>query len=127
SGSNEIRPSPVDRWAEPLDAATARVLVADLASRLPKARVSRFPDIGTPSPDAQVSVEVRRFEGDGEGHAVLWARWEVREGSTRGSGAAQEARLARPAPSASAADLAREMSAALADLSGEIAAALAGR
>ena len=62
-----------DWWGEPLDAMLTRVLVQDLAQRLPQATV--FADNGAVSatPDATLEVNVQRFDQGREGEVVLLA------------------------------------------------------
>ena len=66
-----------DRWAAPLYDMLPRVLVEDLALRLPSDRIVSFPEIGDASFDYRVAVQVSRFDVDATGEATLAARWQL--------------------------------------------------
>jgi uncharacterized lipoprotein YmbA len=65
-----------DQWAAPLYDMLPRVLVEDLALRLPSDRVVAFPqsDAGF---DYRIAVDVSRFDVDATGAATLAARWQL--------------------------------------------------
>ena len=54
-----------------------RVLVDDVASRLPSDRVVAFPQVGDASFDYRIAVDVGRFDVDATGEATLAARWQL--------------------------------------------------
>ena len=65
-----------DHWAAPLYDMLPRVLVEDLALRLPSDRVVALPqsDAGF---DYRIAVDVSRFDVDATGAATLAARWQL--------------------------------------------------
>jgi uncharacterized protein len=66
-----------DQWAAPLYDMLPRVLVDDVASRLPSDRVVAFPQVGDASFDYRIAVDVGRFDVDETGEATLAARWQL--------------------------------------------------
>jgi uncharacterized protein len=81
TGENEVQFRDYRRWAEPLDAAVARVLRTRLLASPDVAQVYTEPFPGDQERDFDVSVEVRRFEGSvspqGKYSASLSAAIEV--------------------------------------------------
>ena len=74
---NEVLYAEYDRWAEPLDAGIARVLVENLSLLLGTARIDVFP-WKSPSPaDYQVRIMLLKFNGEPGGQAELKARWSL--------------------------------------------------
>ena len=73
----QLRPSELDRWAEPLGDAVTRVLSENLSTLLASERVVRYPWRPTTPIDYQVTVDVLRFDADAKGEAVLTASWSV--------------------------------------------------
>ena len=71
-----------DHWAAPLYDMLPRVLVEDVALRLPSDRVVAFPQIGDASFDYRIAVDVSRFDVDATGEATLAARWQLYARST---------------------------------------------
>ena len=63
TGANEVEFKDYRRWAEPLDAAIARVLRASLLASPGVAQVQAEPFPFDQQRDFDVSIEVRRFEG----------------------------------------------------------------
>ncbi len=76
-GANAVRLGANDQWAGPLDDMLPRLLVEDLAARLPGDRVVGFPRTDAPAFDRRVAVDVSRFDVDEAGNAVLVAQWQV--------------------------------------------------
>ena len=66
-----------DQWAAPLYDMLPRVLVEDVALRLPSDRVVAFPQVGDASFDYRIAVDVSRFDVDATGAATLAARWQL--------------------------------------------------
>ena len=66
-----------DHWAAPLYDMLPRVLVEDVALRLPSDRVVAFPQVGDASFDYRIAVDVSRFDVDATGAATLAARWQL--------------------------------------------------
>lgn len=118
-----IESSRYERWAEPLDAAVARVLASDL-SFLTGARVVPHPWFGSAAPDARVRIRFERFELEERRQAVLSATWSLEDGS----GAVlheRQSHLVRALDDPGGATAAGELSRALAELAEEITAAWA--
>lgn len=63
-----------DYWAAPLQDMVPRILVADLAARLPADRIDSFPEL---SSDYRITVDIDRFDTDASGLATLTARWRI--------------------------------------------------
>jgi uncharacterized lipoprotein YmbA len=72
-----VRLATFDNWAGPLADMLPRVLVEDLALRLPGDRVAGFPQVSGSSFDYRVAVDVLRFDVDTGGTAMLVANWQV--------------------------------------------------
>jgi uncharacterized lipoprotein YmbA len=66
-----------DHWAAPLYDMLPRVLVEDVALRLPSDRVVAFPQVSDASFDYRIAVDVSRFDVDATGEAMLAARWQL--------------------------------------------------
>ena len=121
--SGEIAVSDTERWAEPLHEGLARVLDENLAALLGTQRIVRFPWPASLAPDAQVAVEVLRFDAGPGASLRLEARWSVR---ARGGETVVEPSLTRiEVPSGNSADQrVRAHSEAASRLAREIASAL---
>jgi uncharacterized lipoprotein YmbA len=72
------------RWAAPLKSEIPRVIASQLASLLPKARVTTSPQRAVEIPDYRVQVDVQRFESTLAGSAVIEAAWIVRPREGKG-------------------------------------------
>jgi uncharacterized protein len=66
-----------DHWAAPLYDMLPRVLVEDVALRLPSDRVVAFPQVSDASFDYRIAVDVTRFDVDATGEATVAARWQL--------------------------------------------------
>jgi uncharacterized lipoprotein YmbA len=110
-------------WGEPLDALINRVLVEELAQRLPGSTV--FADNGAIStpPDATVEVNVQRFDMDRSASVLLLAQVAV---SGRATGSRGLSISVVPADGTTGA-LVAAMSAALGQMADRVAGLLAGR
>ena len=75
--------SDVDRWAEPLDSAFARVLSEDLSRLLGTQRIVAYPWYQSNRVDYQVECNVIRFETDSSGGSQLHAQWSIRDGARK--------------------------------------------
>lgn len=69
--------SSFDQWAAPLNDMLPRVLVEDMAQRLPADRVVSFPEVSGPSFDYRIAVSINRFDVDANGMATLVAHWQI--------------------------------------------------
>ena len=70
AGGTRLRVAGNDWWGEPLRVMLRRVLVADLAQRLPGADVLADEGPIAAHPDAEVEVDVQRFDRDASGGDV---------------------------------------------------------
>jgi hypothetical protein len=124
SGINKIDVAEYDRWAEPLDAMTRRVLAEDLTTLLPDSRVvaSRQPAMPI---DQTLVVEVARFDADNAGRVIFEAQWFVFAGRNPVPRLSRRATIEEPAASGESEAVVAAMSKALARFAREIAAALA--
>jgi uncharacterized protein len=73
--------SDVDRWAEPLDSAFARVLSENLSRLLGTQRMVTYPWYKSTRVDYQVECNVIHFETDSSGGSHLHAQWTIRDGA----------------------------------------------
>ena len=64
-------------WAAPLQDMIPRVLVTDLAMRLPADRVESFPQALGSGGDYRIAVDIAQFDVDANGLATLAARWQI--------------------------------------------------
>jgi uncharacterized lipoprotein YmbA len=71
--------SDVNRWAEPLDSAFARVLSEDLSRLLGTQRIVTYPWYQSNRVDYQVECNVIHFETDSNGGSQLHAQWSIRD------------------------------------------------
>ena len=112
-----------DWWGEPLDSMLSRVLVQELAQRLPQSTVYGENGAITAAPDATVELNVQRMDADRNGTVVLLALAAVtlQDHVTQ----ARNLRFAVPTPSAGTAGLVAAMSTAVGDLADAIATMLA--
>jgi uncharacterized lipoprotein YmbA len=65
-------------WAAPLQQRFPQVLVADMQTQMPFARVVAFPPLMPTPADVQIEVDVQQFDIDVAGTAVLIANWRLR-------------------------------------------------
>jgi uncharacterized lipoprotein YmbA len=76
SGLNKVRVLEYDRWAEPLDSMTYRILSENLAARLginPSASASQ-------TNEHRIAVAIEEFDADDTGNVSLKAIWTARIG-----------------------------------------------
>lgn len=123
-GANAVQLGAYDQWAGSLDDMFPRVLVEDLAARLPGDRVVGFPRIEKVAFDQRVSVDVTRFDVDESGTAVLAASWQVHLPAGSKPLLARDASVRASAASASYPDRVAALSQALGLLADEIAQGL---
>jgi uncharacterized protein len=119
----EFEVSDFERWGEGFDDMVTRVLLDDLALRLPRTELTIAGTKVAPQDAVTVALDLARFDADPGGTAVLEARWTIRRGAT-----AEPVRLQRIAVRAAGqktADIVAAMSNCLAQLADSIAAALA--
>jgi uncharacterized lipoprotein YmbA len=121
-GPNELSLSESDRWAEPLAENVARTLEENLAGLLPGSSFVDYPWFAAEAPDFALSLDVRHFEADAGGTAVLDATWQLRRDGAAIAGRSVRIEEEAEGPTRGAAVAAQ--SRALAALSQEIAGAV---
>lgn len=84
TGSNTLDQATFDQWGGSLDDMLPRVLVDDLALRLPSDNFVTFPQAGDLAFDYRVPVTISQFDVSSAGEAVVVARWQVRGKSGSG-------------------------------------------
>jgi len=122
SDAYQLQTSEFERWGEGFSDMTTRVLVENLAQRLPHDQVFAASGALTTAGDVSVEVDIVRFEPDPQGTVLLDARWAAvpRQGPDQGIRSEQiQVKMA----SDSAADQVAAMSEALGQLADRIAAA----
>jgi uncharacterized lipoprotein YmbA len=112
-----------DWWGEPLDTLINRVLVQDLAQRLPDSSVLSDNGAITTTPDTTVEINIERFDLAGSGSVLLLAQVAVR-GRLRQSRALS---ISVPPANATTSALVAAMSAAVGQMADAVAALLAAR
>lgn len=122
--ANQLDVSETERWAEPLPESVLRTLQEDLAALLPGASFVRYPWYASAAPDYAVSVELRRFEGDGVGTVVLEATWTLTRAGERVGG--RNVRFEETGGGPTRGDQVAVLSNVLAQLSAEIARGVRG-
>ena len=127
---NHITYSPTERWAEPLTDSVPKLLAQDLAAALGPDRIG-VTSRSTAAPDLGLSVELERFERDGDGRVVLEARWWVRQMSEdrviRSGTSRFEESPGGPTGDATAASLARAIDRLAVEIATAVHAARAAR
>ena len=71
AGGTRLRTSENDWWSEPFRVMLIRVLAADLAQRLPGADVLGGGGSIAAHPDAEITVDLQRFDGNLSGPVIL--------------------------------------------------------
>lgn len=72
----------LDRWGEPLDVQTGRVIVQNLTALLPGQEVFLLPTNFVVDPDRELVIEIDRFDADAEGKVHLEGRWQLNASRT---------------------------------------------
>lgn len=121
---NQLAVNETERWAEPLAEGIARTLQENLATLLPGSSYVRFPWYADVAPDYALQIELRRFEGDGVGLAVLEGTWSLSRGEERVGGRA--VRIEETGAGPTRTEQVAVLSRLLSTLSGEIASAMRG-
>ena len=127
SGDYRIVLRPGSWWGEPIDAMLGRVLVQDLAQRLPQSTVyASSGALSGSSPDATIELEVQRLDLDRDGQLLLIAQASV-SFEKRASVDMRSFHISQPPPSASVEGQIAATSAALAQVADRIAVMLAAK
>ena len=119
----QLKLSEFERWGEGLGEMTTRVLVENLAERLPRSQVFAGSGPLTMPGDISLEVEITRFEPDPQNTVLLSAQWAiVRREGRRDSVRSEQIRVKMASDSAT--DQVAAMSDALGLLTDRIAAVL---
>jgi uncharacterized lipoprotein YmbA len=124
SSTYELTVSEFERWGEGMRDMVTRVLIEDLAQRLPDSQVFAASGSLTMRADVTVEVDISRFDPDQDNTVILAARW-VAQRDTRGARSRSE-RIEVKVPSSEMIALVSAMSDALAELSDRIVVGIAG-
>jgi uncharacterized lipoprotein YmbA len=123
SDTYELQLSEFERWGEGMRDMVIRILVENLAMRLPHSQVLAGSASLTVPADATVEVDISRFDADPSGVVILAARWAV-ERETQKTPHLQFDRISVAEPTTPTTQLVAAMSDALGQLSDRIAASL---
>ncbi|MCC9622727.1 PqiC family protein [Thalassospira sp. MA62] len=77
SSQNRIDVKTGHRWAEPLEENISRVILENIDHTGVASRLEAFPWTSRDGVDWQISVDIERFEQQGDGKIVLAARWKL--------------------------------------------------
>ena len=115
-----------ERWAEPFGDMLSRILIEDLNERLPG--TSLFSATGAISADANANLEVdvQRFDADASGLVHLVAQVAVAHGRNQPPVSTRVIQLTRMPTGRSTAELAAAMSALLGQMADQVATMLRG-
>jgi len=127
TGAHTLDQAVFDQWGGDLNDMVPRLLVEDLARRLPSDHFVSFPAAGDVPYDYRVPVDISQFDVSVAGEAVVVARWQVRGRSGSGTVLVRESTVRAQATGKSYESRVDALSRALADLSSEIAATLAAQ
>jgi len=125
TSSNTVDQATFDQWGGSLDDMVPRLLVDDLALRLPTDHFVSFPQSGDLDFDYRVPVSISQFDVSTAGEAVVVARWQVRGKAGSGSVIVRETIARAQADGTSYQQRVAALSRALAILTDEIARTLA--
>jgi uncharacterized lipoprotein YmbA len=122
--ANEIRFSPIDRWAEPLRSNFAAVLQEDLAMAVGTRRIVGFPWHHRVAVAYAVSVDLLRFERTQAGDGELAAHWRIADGASGALLLARDSVMHHAADGKTTEAAVAALSRAVAELSRDIASGL---
>jgi uncharacterized lipoprotein YmbA len=122
----QLELSGAERWGAPLEDMVGSILAQNLAERLPSARV--FTEAGGISslPDAQLEIDIVRFELTGRGAVELVAQVAVHWPQAQGAERLDRYAFSRSPKNHSTGQLVAQMSELLADLADSIARSITG-
>lgn len=121
---NQLDLAEFDRWAESLRDNFSRTLTENLSILLSTHHTAVFPWDGSTPIDYQIAVDVTRFEGDADGHAVLIATWSIFGKGGRELLARRRSNFSEPAGAGDYEALVSAMSRVVGNFSREVAAAV---
>jgi uncharacterized lipoprotein YmbA len=119
--------SGAERWGAPLEDMVGSILTQDLGQRLPNARVYTEAGAISSSPDAQVEVEIQRFELTENGSVELVAQVAVHWSKAEAEDRLEHYALSRSIENRSTGQIVAHMSGLLAELANSIARLLDDR
>lgn len=125
TGPHTLDQAVFDQWGGDLDDMVPRLLVEDLARRLPGDHFVGFPEAGDVPYDFRVPVDISQFDVSEAGEAVIVARWQVRGKPGSETVLVRESTSRAQATGKTYDQRVDALSRALADLSSDIAAAIA--
>ncbi len=117
-----LRTADTERWGEALGRMMERVLVENLAQRLPSTAIYAESGAITATPDIILEINVQRFDADPSNTVVLLAQVSTRRETGRANATTRTVRLTATPATTSTPDLVATMS----DLLGQFADAVAG-
>ncbi|MBK1698809.1 PqiC family protein [Rhodovibrio salinarum] len=118
--NNRLEVSSFHQWGEPLNANVTRVLGENLRLLLDQTDVVRLPNRNGGF-NAELQVDIVRFEREADGPVTLAARWMILDGQRHKTLASQRAVVMEPVESSRPAATVAAMDRALATLSRRIA------
>lgn len=125
TGPYTLAQATFDQWGGDLDDMVPRLLIEDLAARLPTDHLVPFPQVSDVPFDYRVSITISQFDVSSAGEAVVAAGWQVHGKSGTGTVLVRDSVARAQADSAAYSDRVAALSRAVAALTDEIAAALA--
>lgn len=125
--SNRLKVDEFHRWGGALEEEISRVLSRDLGALLGTQRVYSYPSRVVPDTQLRVAVNIRSFDGDLGGEAVLDAAWSLFDDRDNRLLDTRQAVYRMPVEGADYAAYAAALSDGLAQLSRDIAAVIAAR
>ncbi len=124
AGKPKKEGAPAPKWAEPLKENFSNVLAENLSLLMATKNVTVIPANNPVSPDYQVVVEVRKFEGEMGKEGFLDARWTILGNQGTETVFLRNSSFHQPVAGEGVKGVVGAMNQTLSDLSQEIAAAL---
>ena len=124
TSDNALQLAEFDRWAGSLEKDFSRILAENLSILLSTDYIFMFPFTQSAPIDYRVAVEVVRFDGELGKNAVLTARWNVMEGSSKELRFIRRSMITEPVDDNSYEAMVAALSRTVERLSGEIADAI---
>jgi len=127
TSANTVAQATFDQWGGSLDDMVPRLLVGNLAARLPADHLVSFPQVSDLVFDYRVSISISQFDVSSAGEAVIAASWQVRGRPGSGAIVVRDTVVRAQAAGASYEDRVAALSRALGDLTDAIATVLASQ
>ena len=122
-GSNEVQLSEYDRWAGSFQDDFAGILAENLSMMCSSEEVHIYPWQRSTEIDYQITLDIRRFDGEIPGDVVLDVSWTILQNAEQGL-YQQRSRFSKPVDGGSYSAYVSAQSGAIADLSRQIALAI---